>query len=86
LWPQHRAQVDLLLTDVVMPGGISGHQLAKQLLADKPGLKIFFMSGYPGEAAEHGLELRKEVNFLLKPFSPDHLAQAIRDCLDEKNK
>jgi CheY-like chemotaxis protein len=82
LWSQHRAAVDLLLTDLIMPEGLSGRELAEQLRADKPELRVIYMSGYPGETAGRGLDLREGVNFLAKPFGTAKLAQAVRDCLD----
>ena len=82
LWPQHRAEVALLLTDVIMPEGISGGQLAEQLLAQKPGLKVVYISGYPGGVAGRGLSLREGVNFLKKPYSSTQLGRIIRDRLD----
>jgi PAS domain S-box-containing protein len=82
IWEEHRAAVALLLTDVVMPDGVSGGKLAEQLRAQKPALKVLFMSGYTGEIAGRGLNLREGVNFLQKPFSPTRLAQVVRDCLD----
>ena len=82
LWRQHHGEVDLLLTDVVMPGGISGGKLAEQMLADKPELKVVFMSGYPGEMSERGLHLDGGPKFLQKPFAPSKLAQTVRECLD----
>ena len=82
LWPQLRDAVDLLLTDVIMPKGISGWQLAEQLRDEKPGLKVICMSGYPGEMTELGLKPGEDMIFLKKPFSHTTLLQAMRDCLD----
>jgi PAS domain S-box-containing protein len=82
LWSEQAGRVDLLLTDVVMPEGVSGGQLAEQLRAQQPSLKVLFMSGYPGDVAGRGLDLREGKNFLQKPFISAQLAQAVRDCLD----
>ena len=82
MWPRHRDEVDLLLTDIIMPEGVSGVQLAQQLQAEKPGLKVIYMSGYSGETAARGLNLQEGVNFLQKPFAAPRLAQTVRDCLD----
>ena len=82
LWPQHKGQVALLLTDLVMPGGTSGHQLACQLRKDKPQLKVIYMSGYSTEVAGRELELRSGENFLQKPFPPTLLLETLRRCLD----
>jgi len=83
LWPQWQGAVDLLLTDIIMPDGVSGGQLSAQLQAEKPALKVLYMSGYPGEmAARGGLKLEEGLNFLQKPFTTSKLAQAVREGLD----
>jgi len=83
LWNYHKGKVDLLLTDLVMPGGVSGRALAERLRVDEPGLKVIFTSGYsPGMATDEvaGVELE---NFLPKPFNPSKLLQMIRNHLDQ---
>ncbi|MCU1384935.1 MAG: multi-sensor hybrid histidine kinase [Acidobacteria bacterium] len=73
--------IDLLLTDVVMPGA-SGSELTRQLLERRPTLKVVYMSGYPDEAiAQHGI-LNAGVAFVQKPFTADTLGRKIRDVLD----
>jgi FixJ family two-component response regulator len=74
--------IQLLLTDLVMPEGISGRDLAATLQADQPQLKVIYMSGYPGDVAGRGLTLREGGNFLQKPFSPIKLAELVRAVLD----
>jgi two-component system, cell cycle sensor histidine kinase and response regulator CckA len=74
--------VDLLLTDIIMPEGVSGRELAERMRASQPGLKVIYMSGYTGEMAGRGLKLREGVNFLQKPFGSAKLAKTVRDCLD----
>ena len=75
------ARVDLLLTDVVMPG-INGRELAMHLRAGDPALRVLFMSGYSSDViAEHGL-LPAEVSLITKPFSPNALAARVREVLD----
>ena len=81
-WSSRLNQIDLLLTDVVMPGGVSGWELAKNLQAGKPGLKAVFMSGHSTDLNNHA----KNVRFLAKPFDPETLAETVRDCLDEAKK
>jgi len=81
VWDEHQGQIDLLLTDMVMPEGINGRELADQLKARKPGLKIIYTSGYSPEVM--GADLgHRNVRFLQKPYPPPQLAQAVRDCLD----
>jgi PAS domain S-box-containing protein len=82
LWQEHREAVALLLTDLVMPDGISGQELAVQLAVDKPQLKVIFASGYNGEVARNQVELKAGENFLQKPFPPDQLLETVRRCLD----
>jgi PAS domain S-box-containing protein len=73
--------IDLLLTDVVMPGG-SGPELARQLVGRRPALKVVYMSGYAEEAiVQHGM-LKPGIVFLHKPFTSDTLAQKLRQALD----
>jgi len=75
-------KIHLLLTDVVMPG-ISGNELAIQVLKQRPGIKVLFMSGYTDHAVIHNGPLENGVHFLQKPFTPSSLATKIREILDE---
>ncbi len=78
---RHGGTIHLLVTDVVMPG-LSGRELADKLAAQRPGIRVLYMSGYPGDAVvEHG-SLPAGSAFLQKPFSPDSLARKVRDVLD----
>lgn len=82
VWEQHRAEIDLVFTDVVMPDGVSGPQLAAELRKHAPELKVLFTSGYSGKAlaADHGLG--PKVDYLQKPYLPERLAAAIRNALE----
>ena len=73
--------IDLLLTDVVMPGA-SGPELTQQLIADRPSLRVLYMSGYAEEAMLTRGVLDAGVAFLHKPFTADSLAHAVRKALD----
>lgn len=84
VWKQNQGQVDLLLTDIVMPHGLSGRQLAEDLRNTRPDLKIIFTSGYSIDIISKNLASEKGFNFLPKPFHPLVLARAVRDCLDGK--
>ena len=77
IWATHRDEIDLLLTDVVMPESISGRQLAHTLIMDKPNLKVIFTSGYSAELFGSDFEREKEHGFLAKPYLPDRLAQIV---------
>jgi PAS domain S-box-containing protein len=82
VWEKHRDEIQLLLTDMVMPQGISGRDLAAKLLAEKPALKIIYSSGYSLAVVGADMVLQEGLNFLQKPYHPRKLAQTIRDCLD----
>ena len=83
LWNEHGTEIDLLLTDMIMPGGLSGRELAEQLQKKKAGLKVTFTTGYSLDAFGHSLALEEGLNFLAKPYHPHLLAQTVRRCLDE---
>jgi signal transduction histidine kinase/ActR/RegA family two-component response regulator/HAMP domain-containing protein len=82
VWRDSASKIDLLLTDMVMPDGISGVDLAEQLLVDRPDLKIIFTSGYTSAEISAELLSRSQALFLQKPYSHTTLARAVRDCLD----
>ena len=75
------AQIDLLVTDVVMPK-LGGPDLARQLTAASPQLKVLYVSGYTSNAIGHQGVLDKDVNFLAKPYSLQELARLVRTVLD----
>jgi signal transduction histidine kinase len=78
---EHTGKIDLLLTDVVMPG-MNGGELARRLGRLRPGIKVVFMSGYSAEAvATHG-ELSPGAAFLQKPFSVEELTERLETALD----
>ena len=80
LFDEHPS-IDLLLTDVVMPGA-SGPELVKQLVEQRPTLKVIYMSGYTDEAIVHHGVLDPGIVFLHKPFSSESLGQKIREVID----
>jgi CheY-like chemotaxis protein len=82
VWRQHRDEIHLLLTDLVMPGGMSGKELGERLLQENPKLKVIYASGYSAEVAGKDFPLAEGVNFLAKPFPVQTLAQMIRASLD----
>ena len=82
LWEQAGDGVSLLLTDLVLPAGISGAELATRLQARRPGLRVVFVSGYSVEVAGRPLLPQPGQAFLPKPFSGAELLQMVRRCLD----
>jgi signal transduction histidine kinase/CheY-like chemotaxis protein len=82
IWRVHRNRIDLVLTDVVMPEGMSGKQLAERLRADSPDVRVIYTSGYNLEAGDPDLKLEEACWYLPKPFNRDGLLRIIRDCLN----
>ena len=82
VWQAHKKNISLLLTDLVMPGNMNGHELAEKLRADQPGLKVIFTSGYSADIVGKNFKLEPDLNFLQKPYQPQTLALTVRRCLD----
>jgi CheY-like chemotaxis protein len=83
LWRQHQAEIDLLLTDIIMPGTLSGRDLAERLLREKPSLKVVYCSGYSDDVLGKDFVATRRFHFLQKPYDPMKLARMVRDHLDE---
>lgn len=84
VWSSLKGEFDLLLTDVVMPGGVSGKELAERLQAEKSDLKVVFTSGYSVNVLGTDVDLVEGLNFLQKPYRAEVLAQTVRNRLDSK--
>lgn len=84
LWPQHSKEIALLFTDMVMPDGMTGSELAETLQAQNPDLKVVYTSGYSEEVLQQDFALRGEIHFLQKPYHQDALLRTIRAALDSK--
>ena len=82
LCERHAEEIDLLLTDVVMPN-MSGRELANRLAGLKPGLKVLFTSGYTDNAIVHHGVLDRGTRFIGKPFTAAGLGRKVREALDE---
>jgi DNA-binding NtrC family response regulator len=76
--------IHIVLTDVVMPG-MSGRQLADQLIHLYPKMKVLYMSGYTDNAVFHHGVLEKGVNYIQKPFTIDGLTKKMREVLDKNS-
>ncbi len=84
LWEAEGGQIDLLLTDIVMPEGMNGRELAEELRRRKSGLKVIFNSGSSRDVLSTGAALLPQDVYLPKPFEPVLLARAVRTCLDAR--
>ncbi len=81
-WQTQRDRVALVLTDLVMPGGMSGQQLGRQLRQERPHLKVVYLSGYSVEIAGKTPVLQPGELFMGKPFTTDQLLRIVRQALD----
>lgn len=81
-WQAHKPTIELLLTDLIMPDGVTGRELAVRLRDDDPHLPIVYMSGYSNELARGEFELKEGINYLCKPFDLISLAKIVRSSLD----
>jgi CheY-like chemotaxis protein len=80
VWSQHRQSIRLLVTDMVMPHGVSGIDLARRLRGERGSLRILLTSGYGGEALSQNSS--RSMGFLQKPYTPSILLRAVREALD----
>ena len=84
VWREHQATIHLLLTDMVMPGGLSGLDLAGRLRQDRPALPVIYCSGYSTDLLATKMEIKEGRNFLPKPYSLPALSRIVRTALDER--
>ena len=85
VWSAHKTDIDLLLTDMIMPDRMSGRELIEQLLPERPALKVIIMSGYSGETIGKDTTFlrRTRTRYLQKPCHWNTLLQTVRQSLDE---
>ncbi len=81
VWRWHSGKIDLLLTDVVLPGDLSGPKLGEKLRSEKPGLKVILTTGYSRETVDSQSDDAKPQFILNKPYSPKSLLQAVHEML-----
>ncbi len=84
VWKQHHAQIDLLFSDMVMPGGMTGLELAEKVREDKPGLKVVLSSGYSAETVGRRFQCDANTALLQKPYRLEVLSKTVRECLERK--
>jgi signal transduction histidine kinase/CheY-like chemotaxis protein len=83
MWERHQNSIDLLFTDMVMPAGVSGMELANKLLAQRKQLRVVFASGYTvDDISTEFLTRNNNARFLQKPYTRVNLARAVREALD----
>jgi DNA-binding NtrC family response regulator len=84
IWERDKKKIDLLLSDLILPDGMSGRELAKILQAEKPDLKVIYTSGYDTARLAGDLPPAQGAAFIQKPFHARALAETVFDTLREK--
>ena len=80
------AKFDLLFTDVILPNGMTGRQLADEVAKRRPGIKVLYTSGYTDNAIVHQGRLDPGVLLLSKPYRKSQLAKMIRQALGDRGR
>ena len=83
-WAEHGDAIDLVFTDMIMPEGMNGLELARRLRRERPGLKVIISSGYSMEMSTDGVPNDEGIIYLSKPFEAKTLGTVLRECLDAK--
>jgi len=83
LWEHHHQKIELLFTDMVMPGPMTGLDLAERLRSTNGSLKVIISSGYSADLAEPSPTAGQGITYLAKPHSAAALAKLVRRCLDK---
>jgi len=84
IWQAQASKPALLLTDMMMPEGMTGWELAEHIRSESPDVKVLFTSGYSPEIFGGEVQLDERANFLPKPYHPRILARSVRSCLDNE--
>ncbi len=84
LWPAHRHEIALLLTDMIMPEGLTGLDLVRRFRSDQPDLKVIITSGYSAEMVSRGIPSEVGIIYLPKPCEAKRLLVTVRNCLDQR--
>jgi DNA-binding NtrC family response regulator len=83
IWEGETGKIDLVLTDLDLPHGMSGEQLAAKLKSANPAVKLIFASGHNADRSGDNSALHEGVNFLKKPCAMNKLLSTVRACLDQ---
>jgi PAS domain S-box-containing protein len=83
VWRQQGRQIDLLLTDMVMPNGMTGRELAERILAERPSLPVIFASGYSIDLADPSFCESERMRFLPKPYQTQQLIAIVQKCFHQ---
>ena len=81
-WQECNGAIDLLFTDLVLPGGITGQMLADDLLQHRPNLPVIYASGYSADVLSGRLQVKPGVTYLRKPYSFHEITSIVRRRLD----
>jgi PAS domain S-box-containing protein len=84
IWQRHHGAIDLLFTDVMLPGGMTGLEAAEKLRAENPKLPVIYTSGYSSASSNPDFIVKEGRNFIQKPYDPRKLARMLRQRLDDK--
>lgn len=85
-WSKHQGDINVLITDITLGGGMNGDAIAKECRKTNPSLPVIFASGNLREANEKDFDLCDHRHYLSKPYSPQTLVDAVRECLRELPK
>lgn len=85
VWQKEKDKIDLVLTDMMMPDGVSGMDLASEVVRSRPGVKIIFASGYSMDELDPEFLRKGHGHFLQKPYTHVTLSKAVRECLDNQS-
>jgi len=83
VWHEHQKEIQLVLTDLVMPERMNGWELAELLWGERPDLRVIFTSGYSNEVAGSQFVSIGDRHYLQKPYQPQKLARRIREVMDQ---
>jgi CheY-like chemotaxis protein len=84
-WGEHRKKIDMLLTDLILPDGMAGTELARTLQKERPGLRVLYTSGYDAERLAKEFPPGTPVNLVQKPFHARRLAEMVFDTLNARS-